>query len=263
MSVNAELVSLIIALTRTSALAGNAIKRDTRERYNGRCYELADFLLKVAHRPKHLIYHCKPLIFPTVWAGISSNSHLSLAPVAEIRELRKQLQSAKGHAVIYLAGADGFCTNVGSYLDFFEPLLTKQLTISLFVFEGNSAYATFSIARILETIKYMKLGHNIDSPDYHYLKRLAQIGLSRDVLSVAEFNLHQHLTVDRNCISIDADSTSENTGLFELDSGVSAAASLNSTRAAIRKSHAPPPPQHDLVQLELQKASDGAFICPE
>ena len=219
--------------------------------------------MKKAHQPNHPACNCSPVVLPVVWAGISSNSHLSLAPIAEIKELRKQLQSAQGHAVICLAGADGFCSNVGSYLDFFEPLLTKQLTISLFVFEGNNAYATFLMARILETIKYMKLGHNIDSPEYRYLKRLAQIGLSKEILSMAEFNLNQHLPVDRNCISIEADTTTENTGLFEADLGVSAVAWLDSTRAAIRKSKAPPPPQHDLVQLELTKASDGAFICPE
>ena len=119
------------------------------------------------------------------------------------------------------------------------------------------------MARILETIKYMKLGHSIDSPEYRYLKRLAQIGLSKDILSMAEFNLNQYLPVERNCIPIDADATAENTGLFEADSGVSAAAWLDSSRAAIRRSQAPPPPQHAVVRVELKKASDGALICPE
>ena len=198
-----------------------------------------------------------------MWAGINSHAHLSLAPVAEIRDLRKQLQSAKGNAVICFAGADGFCTNVGYFLEFFEPLLTKQLIISLFVFEGNNAYARFDIAQIFETIRYRKLGHSIESSEYHFLRRLVQIGLSKDNLSMAEFNLKQYLPVDRDCISIDTDATSENTGLFEPESGVSAAAWLDSTRAAIRRSQAPQPLQHDLCQLELQKASDGASICPE
>ena len=250
-------------MTRTSALADGATKRDTRERYLKRCHQLADFYLKRDHQLKHKGCNCSPVVLPVVWAGINSNAHLSLAPIAEIRDLRKQLQSAKGSAVLCVAGADGFCTNVGSYLEFFEPLLTKQLSISLFVFEGNNAYATFDMARILETIKYMKLGHSMDSSEYRYLRRLAQIGLSKDILSMAEFNLKQYLPVDRNCIAIDADATSENTGLFEPDSGVSAAAWLDSTRAAIRRSQAPQPLQHDLFQLELKKASDGAFICPE
>ena len=47
--------------------------------------------VKVAHRPKHPACHCQAVVLPAVWAGISSNSHLSLAPVAEIRDLRKQL----------------------------------------------------------------------------------------------------------------------------------------------------------------------------
>ena len=87
-----------------------------------------------------------------MWAGINSNSHLLLVPVAEIRDLRTQLESAKGHAVICSTGADGFCTNVGSYLEFFQPLMTQHLSISLFVFGGNNAHATFSVARILDTI---------------------------------------------------------------------------------------------------------------
>ena len=93
----------------------------------------------------------------------------------------------------------------------------------------------------------MKLGERIDSPEYRYLKRLAQIGLSKDILSMAAFNLKQYLPIDRNCIAIDLDATSENTGLFEPDSCASAAAWLDSTRAAIRRSQAPPPPQHDLL----------------
>lgn len=218
---------------------------------------------KVAHRPEHLACHCEPVVLPAVWAGISSNSHLSLAPVAEIIDLRKQLQSAKGHAVICTTGVDGFRTNVGSYLDFFEPLMTQHLSISLFVFEGNNAHATFSIARILDNIKSMKLGQTENSAEYRYLKRVAQVGLSKDVLSMAKFNLNQYLPVDRNTIVVDSNTSAENTGLFEADSGLSAMAWLDSTRAAIRRSQAPPPPQHDLIQVELQKASDGAFICPE
>ncbi len=219
--------------------------------------------VEVAHRPKHPACHCQAVVLPAVWAGISSNSHLSLAPLAEIRDLRKQLQSANGHAVMCSAGADGFCTNVGSYSDFFQPLLTENLSISLFVFEGNNAHATFSMTRILDTIKCMKLGQTQYTTEYRYLKRLAQIGLSKDILSMAKFNLNQYLPIDRNSISVDSKTTIENTGLFEADSGVSAVAWLDSTRAAIRRSQAPPPPQYNLVQVELQKASDGSFICPE
>ena len=234
-----------------------------QESYLPRCLELADFFLKVAHRPEHPACNCKPVVLPAVWAGISSNSHLSLAPVAEIRDLRKQLQCAKGHAVICSTGADGFCTNVGSYVDFFQPLMTQHLSISFFVFEGNNAHATFSMARIIDTIKCMKLGQILDSAEYRYLKRVAQVGLSKDILSIAKFNLNQYLPVDRNIIAVDSNTTAENTGLFEADAGVSAMAWLDSTRAAIRRSQAPAPPQHDLIQVELQKASDGAFICPE
>ena len=95
--------------------------------------------------------------------------------------------------MICSTGVDDFCTNMGSYLDFFEPLITQHLSISLFVFEGNTAHATFSMARILNTIKYMKLGQSLDSAEYRYLKRVAQVGLSKDVLSMAKFNLNQYL----------------------------------------------------------------------
>ena len=93
----------------------------------------------------------------------------------------------------------------------------------------------------------MKLGQIVNSTEYRFLKRVAQVGLSKDTLSMAKFNLNQCLPVDRNTIAVDSNITAQNTGLFEADSGLSAMAWLDSTRAAIRRSQAPPPPEHDLI----------------
>ena len=93
----------------------------------------------------------------------------------------------------------------------------------------------------------MELGQTVNSTEYRYLKRVAQVGLSKDTLSMAKFNLNQCLPVDCNTIAVDSNTTAQNTGLFEADSGLSAMAWLDSTTAAIRRSQAPPPPEHDLI----------------
>ena len=60
----------------------------------------------------------------------------------------------------------------------------------------------------------MKLGQTMDSAEYRYLKRVAQIGLSKDVLSMAKFNLNQYLPIDRNTIAVDANTTVKSTPAF-------------------------------------------------